>query len=129
METDRLRLLPRVLLGELHHVLLYELPHPAGAPVVLTELDGQPGQLGHEPAQAVGERGVTLDPARLEKQRGARHTRPKLCNQYQSDSGDYRCISMHGDSLNITVGCLTQSGLQFTFTIYIFYIALSYISI
>ena len=38
-----------VLLGELDHVLLYELSHAAGAPVTLTELDGQPRQLRDEP--------------------------------------------------------------------------------
>ena len=66
--------LPGVLLGKLYDVLLYELPHSAGAPVTLTELDGQPGQLRHEPAQAVPQGRVTVDPARLEKHTFTTHT-------------------------------------------------------
>ena len=65
--------LPRVLFGELYDVLLNELPHPTGAPITLTELDGQPGQLGDEPAQPVLQGGVTVDPARLEEHRFACH--------------------------------------------------------
>ena len=69
-------LLPRVLFGELDHVLLYELSHPAGATVTLTELDGQPRQLRDEPPETVPQGRVTVNPSGLEKQASARHTAP-----------------------------------------------------
>ena len=66
--------LPGVLFGELYDILLYELPHPAGAPVTLTELEGQPGQLRDKPAQSVPQGGVAVDPTRLEKHTFTAHT-------------------------------------------------------
>ena len=50
-------------LGELHHVLLYELPHAVAPAVTLAELDRDPRQLRDEPAQTVLEGRVSCDPA------------------------------------------------------------------
>ena len=66
--------LPGILFGELYDILLYELSHTTGAPVTLTELEGQPGQLRDKPAQPVLQWGVTADPARLEKHTFTAHT-------------------------------------------------------
>ena len=50
-------------LGELHHVLLYELPHSVTASVIFTELESDPRQLRDKPAQAILQRRVGRDPA------------------------------------------------------------------
>ena len=52
-----------VVLGELDHVLLDELPHAVTAAVIFTKLQGDPSQLRDKPAQTVLQRRVGRDPS------------------------------------------------------------------
>ena len=49
-------------LGELHHVLLDELPYAVTAAVIFTELDCDPGELRDKPAQTIVQGSVGGDP-------------------------------------------------------------------
>ena len=60
-------------LGELHHVLLYELPHAVAAAVIFTKLERDPRQLRDEPAHAILQRRIRRDPARLHEHAATGH--------------------------------------------------------
>ena len=49
-------------LGELHHVLLDELPDAVTAAVIFTELDCDPGELRDKPAQTIVQGRIGGDP-------------------------------------------------------------------
>ena len=52
-----------VVLGELDHVLLDELPYTVTAAVIFTKLQGDPRKLRDKPAQTVLHRRVSRDPS------------------------------------------------------------------
>ena len=91
---------------KLYDVLLYELSDPAGASVTLTELDGQSGQLGDKPAQAVIQGSVTVDPPRLKEHTLTTH--PVLRRYSEIDQLTVQCSDSRGyDScyIEIAIAC------------------------